>query len=280
MFSDLKNYLSRVVPEPQVLHYIHSAETLHRHYGDKVIFLAEELIKEAQHHETQTTINQLNDVIIGYTIDALREYGIYINHDIIDYSITKSLIGILYAVTELDVYEDYQRLNDIIEDEMDPVEALAEMVTIVTDVNLDDVRSLLDRVDSSLIEKLKDIYNEKERDELPSDEQVILNPVLSNYIHSDYIKFIDKTIISTVTRPYKLSIRSLLRLFGNRLADDKSGQYGWMFILLMAEESKDTIDLNTLYHYWDKHFMDERDKMDMRVKLDKLYNSLPGVIDD
>lgn len=276
MFSDLKNYLTRIVAEPQVLLYTHSVETLHRHYGDKVVFLMDELIKEAQHYDTQTTINQLNDVIIGYAIDALKGYGIYINHDIIEYSVTKSLVDILYTITELDVYEDYKRLKDIIEDEVDNTEAIAEMVSIITDSNIDEVRSLLERVDNALIHKLIDIYNEKEREAVTIDEQIILHPVLNEYIHSDYIKFVDKDIASIVVQPYKLSIKSILRLFGNKLADDKSSQYSWMFILLMSEESKDNIDLNNLYYYWDKHFINERDKMDAKLKLGKLYDTLIG----
>lgn len=264
MFSDVKQFLTSVISPERTTLYLRGLETLKLYLGDSIADYSSEWMRNVKNQELDTALAQLTDFILEQTESILGRYSIKLNGDYLEDTELETSIKLLRGMLEIEHYEDIVYLNAILENSDSNELALAEIISVVTDTVMEDYIELIDGVSDSFIHNLIKLIQTKLEDNQPESIGRALHPVLLKFVKSDYIQYVPERIKKTLAaRPYSLSLESILRSFGNSIADDKAGQYTWVFVALISEDFSETIDPNKLYNVWSKHFLEEKDMMDM-----------------
>ena len=80
-----------------------------------------------------------------------------------------------------------------------------------------------------------------------------------------------------LTKPCTLSLDSILRTYGNQLADSATSEYGWVLACLASSEYEAFLENNDfLYNRWGKYFLEETDIISTTARIQKVLEALEG----
>lgn len=275
--SEIQYFFEQSVGPERSNLYLSSLETIKQYLGSSIDDYTEEFIRNRQNVELETAFNQLNQFIIDNTLAILRQYGIKLNEEIIGYDKLQQLNIVLMGLLEIEHYEDPEYLFNVLQNNESNESGLAELISVVTDTIMEDSVEVIDTVNDELIHRLLKVLKEKVEESKPEEIGKALHPTLVKFAKSEAIQYVDEQVKKVlVARPYALSLESILRSFGNRLADDKAGQYTWVFVLLIATESAEEINPQLLYNQWGRYFLEETEMMTMYQRVNKIFSTLLG----
>ena len=268
----LVQYLNRIVSHEQADAIQDVVDTLSNIYTDFEMAI-NNYLSQVNEMETTQAISQLYDLLIYYLDETLSKFGVVINTEEVTDIDVYGLHDLLRGLLELEAYEDVDTILSIIDESDDTAQTLYSIINTITDENYE-YHNYVSKVSDSLIDNIQQVYQERQRDE--SIEEVLpeLSDSLKRFISLGYTKYVNPYILETLSgKPHTLSLRNILRLHGNRLADDKNGQYSWVYVLLISEPPN---NLSTLYEYWSRYFLEDVDLLDMKQKIESLYRDLFG----
>lgn len=275
MFSDLKVFLSDTVSPACVDDYLFAYETIHRHFGDDILFNLQQQLYTFKNADRSTAIVQLADNTLVYLIDALKMYGVIVNEDNVEYTSIPKITNILYGLLEIEYFEDKDRLLDIGEMGLSLEETLAEMISVVSDNTADDTLDLLDRVNDGVLERIYQVLEENIDREVSSPDPIIISPILRFFIQSGLHNQVSTHVLNGCKRrPNTLPLPSLLRVYGNHTADitnNTQATYTWVFLIL-ASAGEHSVD--ELFNNWGRYFLEESSIIDLKPRVLRLYNEI------
>lgn len=272
LFGDLYTVLSGIMPAQRVELFMDAYRSLQLQYGDIVEGKTIDLVNLTKDHDQFNRLYIINDVTIQYLVDALSSFGVTVREQYRNGDYLKSIIALLKGLQELDEYEDLQVLYDIFtqDNESDELK-LAEGIAEFSDCTTEEFLEIIDKIQESLVPRIVEVLETKIRNQNnPNDSEntPTISEGLKRFINDKRYKTINQNILDALsTNPYKLSLQSVLRLYGNSIADDKNPET-WVFVLLVTRNN----GLGELWSIWDKYFLEETTLMDMRIKVEKLYN--------
>lgn len=277
MFDRLQQYLSvRITPELTSL-YIFALTTLEVHLGQGVVDFTEAFIHQYKDDDQTVMIDNLTADILDLQITTLSKYGIIIEDTLVDEKSIEPLTTLLHAFSEIEAYEDPSELYNAIESTTTDMDALAELLKIVSGEGLFDFE-LIKRMNESTIANIKSVLEEKIR-AIP--EEVTLPPdltLLHRFCKNPNLKVIDvlhpPLAKMVMNKPRQLTLSSILSLYGNTIADldNLKMPYNWLFAVLGSQEG----DLNLLFSTWSRFFLEEQNIMMAQASVQRLYNELVG----
>lgn len=277
LFADLFTVLSGIMPAQRVELFMEAYRCLQLQYGDIVEGKTIDLVNLTKDQDQFNRLSIVNEVTVQYLDDALSSFGVILNEKFKDGDHLKEILNLLRGLQELETYEDIQVMYDIFtQDNTNNEEKLAEALSEFTDCSTEDYLMIINKVQDSLIPRIVEVLENRLRENNTKDETDDINP--DEYINQGkaLIKFIqDKRYLKVnqdvvkllTTKPYHLSLQSVLRLYGNRIADNNLVE-SWVFVLLATRNNS----IGELYNSWDKYFLDQSVLIDMRVKVEQLYN--------
>lgn len=273
MFSDLKRYLEST-SSPQLINDILFAyDVLHRHYGDMLLSRVTQQVLVYRNQEKSDSLLQLYDDTILNLVNACRSYGVIINEDVITNDHLMILASILNGLLEYEHYEDKDSIVDILDLGEDEINTFASIIALLSNTKYTDILEVIERVNHELLERVYQVAVENVNAEVneigitPSDD---LKKFISLKLHA----YVDKDVLTTfINNPHRLTLRRILRTYGNRLADDKHGVYSWIFVVLVSEQPT---TLDDLFNAWGKHFLEENDLINMKHQVSTEYQRLFG----
>lgn len=277
LFADLFTVLSGIMPAQRVELFMETYRCLQLQYGDIVEGKTIDLVNLTKDQDQFNRLSIVNEVTVQYLDDALSSFGVILNEKFKDGDHLKVILNLLRGLQELETYEDIQVMYNIFtQDNTNNEEKLAEALAEFTDCSTEDYLMIISKVQDSLIPRIVEVLENRLRENNTKDETDDINP--DEYINQGkaLIKFIqDKRYLKVnqdvvkllTTKPYHLSLQSVLRLYGNRIADDNLVE-SWVFVLLATRNN----GIGELYNSWDKYFLDQSVLIDMRIKVEQLYN--------
>nr|DAR94025.1 MAG TPA: hypothetical protein [Caudoviricetes sp.] len=277
LFADLFTVLSGIMPAQRVELFMEAYRCLQLQYGDIVEGKTIDLVNLTKDQDQFNRLSIVNEVTVQYLDDALSSFGVILNEKFKDGDHLKEILNLLRGLQELETYEDIQVMYDIFtQDNTNNEEKLAEALSEFTDCSTEDYLMIINKVQDSLIPRIVEVLENRLRenntknksDDINPDEYINQGKALIKFIQDKrYIKVNQDVVKLLTTKPYHLSLQSVLRLYGNRIADDNLVE-SWVFVLLATRNNS----IGELYNSWDKYFLDQSVLIDMRVKVEQLYN--------
>lgn len=278
MFTDLNACLTRLLPTTQVNLFLRSYDYLYRLHGENLLSILPRLIKQISERESYTAIPFLYDTTLDYLDEGLKRFGLILNLDDIEYTELDNINDLLGLFLEIESYDDLPSIINLIETSNNEID-LVSTLTQTINATLTDYRSMIESINDNVVNNLYTIVKNYLSDSDTEDKIVIRdNPLLKTFIQRGYIENVDPRIKSILAkRPYSLNTASILRSFGNMMADNPQGEYDWVFTTLVSsdylyEEGEDNLD--ELFGKWGRHFVEEKDLLQMAYKVKQLYLSL------
>nr|DAY37509.1 MAG TPA: hypothetical protein [Caudoviricetes sp.] len=277
LFADLFTVLSGIMPAQRVELFMEAYRCLQLQYGDIVEGKTIDLVNLTKDQDQFNRLSIVNEVTVQYLDDALSSFGVILNEKFKDGDHLKEILNLLRGLQELETYEDIQVMYDIFtQDNTNNEEKLAEALSEFTDCSTEDYLMIINKVQDSLIPRIVEVLENRLRenntknksDDINPDEYINQGKALIKFIQDKrYLKVNQDVVKLLTTKPYHLSLQSVLRLYGNRIADDNLIE-SWVFVLLATRNNS----IGELYNSWDKYFLDQSVLIDMRVKVEQLYN--------
>ena len=273
MFSDLKRYLESTSSPQLINDILFTYDVLHRHYGDMLLAKVSQQVMIYSNQEKSDSLLQLYQDTLLNLINACKAYGIIINEDVVTNDHLSTLTAILYGLVEYEHYEDKDSIVDILDLGEDELPTFSMIIALLSNVKYTDVLELVERVNYELLERVYQVAVESVNADV---EEVGISPSeqLKQFIALKLHSYVDADVLNTfINKPHRLTLRRILRTYGNRLADDKHGVYSWIFVILVAEQPTTP---NDLFDVWGKHFLEENDLINMKHQVTTEYNRLFG----
>lgn len=273
---NLDTVLRGIMPARRVEIVMSAYEVLTQIYGIQVDGKINDLLNLAKNQDVLTFNSFVNDTTVVYLTEAITTFGVTINDKYQDSEHLEVIKNVLYGLYNIDEYEDPQSLLSILLQENVSNEVkLSEVLAELTDMIPHDYMEVLEKVSPDLIMKTIALLDEKVRDNTPEniedDEFSFTGSIgLQRFIQEKKYQVINPELIEVLGKqPGKLSLSSILRLYGNAIADDNKVET-WLFALWVSHDG--TID--QLFFLWEKHFLEEKDLIDMRTAVESEYNRL------
>ena len=271
MFDELYRFLSHTVPRQKVEQVRYITDTLYAQFGDTLDTPMGNIISQVNQQETIVTLIQLYDFFLMKLDEGLRSYGIFINEDIVTHNDLESLTDILDTFIELPTYEDIDAVLNILDIREETADTVQQLVQLISGKPLDYL-PYLTKVNDGIVIAIDELYQERIRASAPQSESVEISKELEVFIASGMVKYVQPDILKILSsQPHTLNLNSILRLYGNKMADDKAGYYTWVFAVLVAAQP---ITLNDLFAVWSRYFLEESDLLQMKQKIDAVYKQL------
>lgn len=277
MFEDLKKYLLSVVPSIQVEIIERCYKNLYTVYGEMIPMALSDLVKNIISNEDSTNITNIYNTTIDHIEEALLKFGVVIDDDEVEFKDLDDLNNILTTFLEIESFDDLESILNIIEISVNNIESLNEIVNLINATDTDYTRYFL-KVSDEVLPNIKNVVSDYIRNKDESTETVTVNPKLIKFIELGYHeKVSEKMKMVLLTKPCTLSLDSILRTYGNQLADDPSSEYGWVLACLASSEYEEFINNHDfLYNRWGKYFLEETDIISTTARIQKVLEALEG----
>lgn len=277
MFEDLKKYLLSVVPSIQVEIIERCYKNLYTVYGEMIPMALSDLVKNIISNEDSTNITNIYNTTIDHIEEALLKFGVVIDDDEVEFKDLDDLNNILTTFLEIESSDDLESILNIIEISVNNIESLNEIVNLINATDTDYTRYFL-KVSDEVLPNIKNVVSDYIRNKNEPTETVTVNSKLIKFIELGYHeKVSEKMKMVLLTKPCTLSLDSILRTYGNQLADDPSSEYGWVLACLASSEYEEFINNNDfLYNRWGKYFLEETDIISTTARIQKVLEALEG----
>lgn len=277
MFEDLKKYLLSVVPSIQVEIIERCYKNLYTVYGEMIPMALSGLVKNIISNEDSTNITNIYNTTIDHIEEALLKFGVVIDDDEVEFKDLDDLNNILTTFLEIESSDDLESILNIIEISVNNIESLNEIVNLINATDTDYTRYIL-KVSDEVLPNIKNVVSDYIRNKDEPTETVKVNPKLIKFIELGYHeKVSEKMKMVLLTKPCTLSLDSILRTYGNQLADDPSSEYGWVLACLASSEYEEFINNHDfLYNRWGKYFLEENDIISTTARIQKVLEALEG----
>lgn len=277
MFEDLKKYLLSVVPSIQVEIIERCYKNLYTVYGEMIPMALSDLVKNIISNEDSTNITNIYNTTIDHIEEALLKFGVVIDDDEVEFKDLDDLNNILTTFLEIESSDDLESILNIIEISVNNIESLNEIVNLINATDTDYTRYFL-KVSDEVLPNIKNVVSDYIRNKDEPTETVTVNPKLIKFIELGYHeKVSEKMKMVLLTKPCTLSLDSILRTYGNQLADDPSSEYGWVLACLASSEYEEFINSHDfLYNRWGKYFLEENDIISTTARIQKVLEALEG----
>lgn len=277
MFEDLKKYLLSVVPSIQVEIIERCYKNLYTVYGEMIPMALSDLVKNIISNEDSTNITNIYNTTIDHIEEALLKFGVVIDDDEVEFKDLDDLNNILTTFLEIESFDDLESILNIIEISVNNISSLNEIVNLINVTDTDYTRYFL-KVSDEVLPNIKNVVSDYIRNKDEPTETVTVNSKLIKFIELGYHeKVSEKMKMVLLTKPCTLSLDSILRTYGNQLADDPSSEYGWVLACLASSEYEEFINNHDfLYNRWGKYFLEENDIISTTARIQKVLEALEG----
>lgn len=277
--NKLDTVLDGIMPDRRKELILESFRQLEVIYGASLEGKVDDLISMTTNQDTFTFLGQVNDITITYLVDAIQTFGITIDERYRTHDQLEAIKNVLYGLLQFDEYDDPEALLTIFTGEgVDANEKVAEALALLTDLPVEEYLQLFSRVNDDLILKIVSLLEGQLRDqtdELHDEDNEFsftASPALQQFIKDKAYQRIDKELLETLGKqPGKLSLASILRLYGNQIADQHSPE-AWCFTVWVSHDG--TFEM--LFGLWEKHFLEEKDLIEMREQVERLAQRYQG----
>lgn len=277
--NKLDTVLDGIMPDRRKELILESFRQLEVIYGASLEGKVDDLISMTTNQDTFTFLGQVNDITITYLVDAIQTFGITIDERYRTHDQLEAIKNVLYGLLQFDEYDDPEALLTIFTGEgVDANEKVAEALALLTDLPVEEYLQLFSRVNDDLILKIVSLLEDQLRDqtdELHDEDDEFsftASPALQQFISDKAYQRIDKALLETLGKqPGKLSLSSILRLYGNQIADQHSSE-AWCFAVWVSHDG--TFEM--LFGLWEKHFLEEKELIEMREQVERLAKRYQG----
>jgi hypothetical protein len=277
--NKLDTVLDGIMPDRRKELILESFRQLEVIYGASLEGKVDDLISMTTNQDTFTFLGQVNDITITYLVDAIQTFGITIDERYRTHDQLEAIKNVLYGLLQFDEYDDPEALLTIFTGEgVDANEKVAEALVLLTDLPVEEYLQLFSRVNDDLILKIVSLLESQLRDqtdELHDEDDEFsftASPALQQFISDKAYQRIDKALLETLGKqPGKLSLSSILRLYGNQIADQHSPE-AWCFTVWVSHDG--TFEM--LFGLWEKHFLEEKELIEMREQVERLAKRYQG----
>nr|DAJ14986.1 MAG TPA: hypothetical protein [Myoviridae sp. ctfuG5] len=277
--NKLDTVLDGIMPDRRKELILESFRQLEVIYGASLEGKVDDLISMTTNQDTFTFLGQVNDITITYLVDAIQTFGITIDERYSTHDQLEAIKNVLYSLLQFDEYDDPEALLTIFTGEgVDANEKAAEALALLTDLPVEEYLQLFSRVNDDLILKIVSLLEGQLRDqtdELHNEDDEFsftASPALQQFISDKTYQRIDKALLEILGKqPGKLSLSSILRLYGNQIADQHSPE-AWCFAVWVSHDG--TFEM--LFGLWEKHFLEEKELIEMREQVERLAKRYQG----
>lgn len=286
MFPELNVYLSGLIPQEATRRLLYSLEVLQTHQGDTVFVMVDNYMMSLDEQDSERNLNMLYDLITTEQITLLKTFGIFVNEDTFEQNHHYDLALLLDALSQIETYEDPTVLLDIINIHEDHSGLFNELVQTITQTDhFCEYETLISKVNDRFLLKLTDILSDRvdnlhlEKNEEEQEEPSISQLLPKLMEMKDRLNLVgrlsDIEVAQTLLKaPGTLSIESILRLYGNRLADQENAEWMWIIVLFSARCEMEINHPDTLFNLWGSHFLSDVQQLTMRNKVKALHDTL------
>lgn len=277
--NKLDTVLDGIMPDRRKELILESFRQLEVIYGASLEGKVDDLISMTTNQDTFTFLGQVNDITITYLVDAIQTFGITIDERYSTHDQLEAIKNVLYGLLQFDEYDDPEALLTIFTGEgVEANEKVAEALALLTDLPVEEYLQLFSRVNDDLILKIVSLLEGQLRDqtdELHNEDDEFsftASPALQQFISDKTYQRIDKALLEILGKqPGKLSLSSILRLYGNQIADQHSPE-AWCFAVWVSHDG--TFEM--LFGLWEKHFLEEKELIEMREQVERLAKRYQG----
>lgn len=277
MFEDLKKYLLSVVPSIQVEIIERCYKNLYAVYGEMIPMALSDIVNIVNSNEDSTNIANIYNTTIDHIEESLLKFGVVIDDDEIEFKDLDDLNNILTTFLEIESFDDLESILNIIEISNDSTASLNEIINLVNATEIDYTRYIL-KVSDEVLPNIKNVVSDYIRNKADEKEMIQVNPKLVKFLQLGYHqKVSEKITMVLLTKPCTLSLDSILRTYGNQLADSATSEYGWVLACLASSEYEAFLENNDfLYNRWGKYFLEETDIISTTARIQKVLEALEG----
>lgn len=285
MFPELSVYLSGLIPQEATRRLLYSLEVLQTHQGDTVFVMVDNYMMSLDEQDSERNLNMLYDLITTEQITLLKTFGIFVNEDTFEQNHHYDLALLLDALAQIETYEDPTVLLDIINIHEDDGGRFNELVQTITQTDhFCEYETLISKVNDGFLLKLTDILADlvdslhlEKNEEVEEPRISRLLPQLMEMKDRLNLanRLSDIEVAQTLLKASgTLSIESILRLYGNRLADQENAEWMWIIVLFSARCEMEINHPDTLFNLWGSHFLSDVQQLTMRNKVKALHDTL------
>ena len=277
MFEDLKKYLLSVVPSIQVEIIERCYKNLYAVYGEMIPMALSDIVNIVISNEDSTNIANIYNTTIDHIEESLLKFGVVIDDDEVEFKDLDDLNNILTTFLEIESFDDLESILNIIEISNDNTASLNEIINLVNATEIDYTRYIL-KVSDEVLPNIKNVVSDYIRNQADEKETIQVNPKLVKFLQLGYHqKVSEKITMVLLTKPCTLSLDSILRTYGNQLADSATSEYGWVLACLASSEYEAFLENNDfLYNRWGKYFLEETDIISTTARIQKVLEALEG----
>ena len=277
MFEDLKKYLLSVVPSIQVEIIERCYKNLYTIYGEMIPMALSDIVNIVNSNEDSTNIANIYNTTIDHIEESLLKFGVVIDDDEVEFKDLDDLNNILTTFLEIESFDDLESILNIIEISNDSTASLNEIINLVNATEIDYTRYIL-KVSDEVLPNIKNVVSDYIRNKADEKEMIQVNPKLVKFLQLGYHqKVSEKITMVLLTKPCTLSLDSILRTYGNQLADSATSEYGWVLACLASSEYEAFLENNDfLYNRWGKYFLEETDIISTTARIQKVLEALEG----
>lgn len=277
MFEDLKKYLLSVVPSIQVEIIERCYKNLYPVYGEMIPMALSDIVNIVNSNEDSTNIANIYNTTIDHIEESLLKFGVVIDDDEVEFKDLDDLNNILTTFLEIESFDDLESILNIIEISNDNTASLNEIINLVNATEVDYTRYIL-KVSDEVLPNIKNVVSDYIRNQADEKEMIQVNPKLVKFLQLGYHqKVSEKITMVLLTKPCTLSLDSILRTYGNQLADSATSEYGWVLACLASSEYEAFLENNDfLYNRWGKYFLEETDIISTTARIQKVLEALEG----
>lgn len=272
--------LRALIPEEQVRDYLDTFDLLYTIKGEDTNISILQIISIVKDSENSEIIDVIQNSTLSNIQETLKNFGIFLNIETLDITRLADLNNILRAVINIEVYEDPAHLLEVFEIEEDSVDIFLKIVSIIALIDEHTVEGLIDRINIEFIDNLRAVLVNR-LDELPTQDEIeptkLPGPLLRKFIDKGYGENVSPYIKDILgNRPYTLKLFSILKMYGNRLADNKSGEHDWALVFISCSEGEQNPETPILMFkdVWDRYYLNMDDYIRMNQKVTAIFKTL------
>lgn len=276
MLTEFDEWLSRRVSKERSVVIQDAIELLSMLADHRVEDVAINAIMASQSLTTDTVLDGISVDLKEYSLTIPLEYGVTLNSDQFTYSDQGAVNKILFTLTQVDEWEDHQRILGLLQQDESNEEIFASLCEEIASIDVEEVLNLVLHVDADTIEKLQEHYLNKVASSQDSYVQPVWRSTLLQYVNTfslsnsgiaEYIKE-DNTLGLTFTQYCDMFVSNF---FTNK--DIKFQAMNW---ILMSVASG-TVEEDLIYTQCVAMFDETYSNLELQSKIAKAIKTILGV---
>lgn len=169
-----------------------ATETLSTFNVDDYIISLNNTLGTAEDFDSQHIIGSLDRILADSVYDTLAQHGIHLS----DYATDNVSIIILEAVKRIEDYENYQEVTDILSNEDEDIQKLADILALTVEITGDDITEAIEYINPSILRKIRLMFENRQlvNSEYQEEPEAIKNIKLIKKLYA----IEDKTVIKSL----------------------------------------------------------------------------------